>query len=160
MRLPRPSPQPKPPRPSRAPSWPNGAPCSGPPRIVSARLKAIGDLQQFRDERDAALASYAQALDLFRKIGDRLGEANVYLAIGRAQREAELFERAIALYRQIGDAYSTARGQYFFALLLLERGETDRAIIRLYEIRQLWAQMRFEPGVQVVDQALNALRAR
>jgi tetratricopeptide (TPR) repeat protein len=84
----------------------------------------------------------------------------VYLAIGRAQREAELFERAIALYRQIGDAYSTARGQYFFALLLLERGETDRAIIRLYEIRQLWAQMRFEPGVQVVDQALNALRAR
>ncbi|MFN8504169.1 CHAT domain-containing protein [Kouleothrix sp.] len=40
-------------------------------------LQAIGDVQQFRDDRDAALTSYTQALALYREIGDRLGEANV-----------------------------------------------------------------------------------
>jgi hypothetical protein len=48
-------------------------------------LQAIGDVQQFRDERDAAPKSYEQALQLFRAVGDRLGEANVYLAHCGAQ---------------------------------------------------------------------------
>ncbi|MFN8504171.1 hypothetical protein [Kouleothrix sp.] len=40
-------------------------------------LQAIGDVQQFRDDRDAALTSYTQALALYREIGDRLGEADI-----------------------------------------------------------------------------------
>jgi hypothetical protein len=40
-------------------------------------LQAIGDVQQFRDDRDAALTSYHEALTLYRALGDRLGEANV-----------------------------------------------------------------------------------
>ncbi|MDL1911610.1 hypothetical protein FBQ81_13125, partial [Chloroflexi bacterium CFX6] len=38
-------------------------------RLKANVLQAIGDVQQFRDERDAALASYEQALKLFREIG-------------------------------------------------------------------------------------------
>ncbi|MBU4224964.1 MAG: hypothetical protein KKC71_04000, partial [Chloroflexi bacterium] len=34
-------------------------------------LQAIGDVQQFRKEMDAALASYNEALKLFRQVGDR-----------------------------------------------------------------------------------------
>ena len=49
-------------------------------------LKAIGDVQQFRDERDAALASYNEALKLFKAVGDHLGEANVLKAIGDVQQ--------------------------------------------------------------------------
>ncbi len=49
-------------------------------------LKAIGDVQQFRDERDDALDSYQQALQLFRAVGDRLGEANTLQAIGDVQQ--------------------------------------------------------------------------
>jgi len=43
-------------------------------------LQAMGDVQQFRKQMDAALESYAQALGLFRAVGDRLGEANVLLS--------------------------------------------------------------------------------
>jgi len=117
-------------------------------------LKAFGDVQQFRDDRDAALESYAKALDLFKAVGDRLGEANVYLAIGRLQGEPELFEQAIAIYRAIGDAYSTARGLYFYGLWLLDANQLERAVESLSEARQIWAQMGFAQGVQVAEQAL------
>jgi tetratricopeptide (TPR) repeat protein len=72
-------------------------------------LKALGDVQQFRDERDAALTSYEQALSLFRAVGDRLGEANVLKALGdvqqfRDERDAALtsYEQALSLFRAVG----------------------------------------------------------
>jgi len=72
-------------------------------------LQAIGDVQQFRDDRDGALGSYQQALALFREIGDHLGEANVLKAIGDVQqfrddRDGALgsYQQALALFREIG----------------------------------------------------------
>jgi tetratricopeptide (TPR) repeat protein len=71
--------------------------------------KAIGDVQQFRDDRDAALTSYHEALTLYRALGDRLGEANVRKAIGDVQRfrkemDAALtsYHEALTLYRALG----------------------------------------------------------
>ena len=46
------------------------------------RFNAIGD----RKELDAALESYAQALERFNAIGDRLGQANVLLSQGKLYR--------------------------------------------------------------------------
>jgi tetratricopeptide (TPR) repeat protein len=78
-------------------------------------LKAIGDVQQFRADRDAALRSYAEALRLYRALGDRLGEANVLRAIGdvqqfRADRDAALrsYAEALRLYRALGDRLGEA----------------------------------------------------
>ncbi len=72
-------------------------------------LQAIGDVQQFRKEMDAALKSYEQALQLFRQVGDKLGEANVLQAIGdvqqfRKEMDAALksYEQALQLFRQVG----------------------------------------------------------
>jgi len=72
-------------------------------------LKAIGDVQNFRKEMDAALESYQQALGLFRAVGDRLGEANVLKAIGdvqnfRDERDAALesYQQALGLFRAVG----------------------------------------------------------
>ena len=69
----------------------------------------MGDVQNFRDERDAALASYEQALELFRAVGSRLGEANVLKAMGdvqhfRDERDAALasYEQALELFRAVG----------------------------------------------------------
>ncbi len=94
-------------------------------------LKAIGDVQQFRKEIDAALDSYRQALALFRAVGDRLGEANTLLGMGRVEPELEAgrakFEQALALYRAIGDLYSIARGLYYYARYLLEHGQDAEA---------------------------------
>jgi tetratricopeptide (TPR) repeat protein len=63
-------------------------------------LRAIGDVQQFRKEMDAALASYEQALMLFRVVGDRLGEANVLRAIGDVQQFRQEVDAALASYEQ------------------------------------------------------------
>ncbi|MBI4789528.1 MAG: tetratricopeptide repeat protein [Chloroflexi bacterium] len=78
-------------------------------------LQAIGDVQQFRDERDAALKSYAQALELFRSVGARLGEANVLQAIGdvqqfRKENDAALqsYAQALTLFRSVGDRLGEA----------------------------------------------------
>jgi hypothetical protein len=57
----------------------------GEPWDQANTLKAIGDVQNFRDERNAALDSYRQALELFRAVGSRLGEANTLKAIGDVQ---------------------------------------------------------------------------
>jgi tetratricopeptide (TPR) repeat protein len=72
-------------------------------------LQAIGDVQQFRKELDAALRSYDDALRLYRALGDRLGEANVLQAIGDVQQfrkelDAALrsYDDALRLYRALG----------------------------------------------------------
>ena len=78
-------------------------------------LQAIGDVQQFRDDRDGALGSYQQALALFREIGAKLGEANVLKAIGDVQQFRKdtngalgSYQQALALFREIGDRLGEA----------------------------------------------------
>ena len=78
-------------------------------RLKANVLKAIGDVQQFRDERDAALTSYHEALKLFRAVGAKLGEANVLKAIGdvqqfRKEMDAALtsYHEALKLFRAVG----------------------------------------------------------
>jgi tetratricopeptide (TPR) repeat protein len=80
--------------------------------------KAKGDVQQFRDDRDGALASYEAALTLYRQVGDRLGEANVQKAKGDVQqfrddRDGALasYEAALTLYRQVGARLGEANVQ-------------------------------------------------
>jgi hypothetical protein len=37
--------------------------------------------------------------------------------------DAELFERAVTLYKQIGDRYSTARAQFYFGMSRKQAGD-------------------------------------
>ncbi|MEZ0395160.1 MAG: tetratricopeptide repeat protein, partial [Anaerolineales bacterium] len=104
-------------------------------QLKANMLKAIGDVQQFRAERDEALKSYGQALALFREIGDRLGEANVLQAIGdaqqfRAEREEALksYGQALALFREIGDRLGEAN-------VLKAIGDVHRDLSELPEAR-------------------------
>jgi tetratricopeptide (TPR) repeat protein len=92
--------------------------------------KAMGDLQQFRKEMDAALDSYQAALRLYRAVGARRGEANVLAAQGQLaltdgdQGAADqLLGQAIAIYEAIGDRYSVPAsiGNYGWALQRVER---------------------------------------
>jgi len=79
------------------------------PQLRANVLQALGDVQAFRKDLDAALASYAQALTLYRAVGDRLGEANTLKALGdvqafRDERDAALasYAQALTLYRAVG----------------------------------------------------------
>jgi tetratricopeptide (TPR) repeat protein len=120
-------------------------------------LKAIGDVQYFRKEIEAALASYAKAQQLFEQVGAKLGQANVYLALGRLKNDAADFEMAIQLYEQIRDGYSIARGKFYYAISLAESGEIERAKLLLAEARPLWAAIQFDQGVQLIDGQLAQL---
>ncbi|NWF80723.1 MAG: tetratricopeptide repeat protein [Chloroflexi bacterium] len=122
--------------------------------------KAIGDVQQFRDDRDAALQSYEAALALYRQVGAKLGEANIYAAQGRLalisgdQAAADrLLAQAIAIYEAIGDRYSVAAtiGNYGWALR--RAGRDDEARPYLARAAELFAALGLD------DYADHARRA-
>jgi len=120
--------------------------------------KAIGDVHNFRKELDDALASYAQALDLFRAVGSRLGEANTLLALAPFSENAEeVFGIALSLYEEIGDRYSLARGLYYLAQFLVAQGQTDRAIAALEQCRDLCLAVNLADHAAVAQQAINEL---
>jgi tetratricopeptide (TPR) repeat protein len=103
-------------------------------------LKAIGDVQQFRDERDAALDSYQQALQLFRAVGARLGEANTLKAIGDVQQfrkeiDAALdsYQQALQLFRAVGDRLGEANVLLAVAPFEEEPAQAFTGAILLYE---------------------------
>ncbi len=75
------------------------------PSLRANTLQAIGDVQQFKDQTDAALASYSAALDLFRSVGSRLGEANTLQAIGDVQQFKKQTDDALASYSAALDLF-------------------------------------------------------
>jgi tetratricopeptide (TPR) repeat protein len=105
------------------------------PALQANVLQAIGDIQQFRKENDAALKSYADALALFRSVGDRLGEANVLKAIGdiqqfRDERDAALksYADALALFRSVGARLGEANVLQAIGDIQQFRDERDAAL--------------------------------
>jgi tetratricopeptide (TPR) repeat protein len=112
-------------------------------------LKAIGDVQQFRKETNAALTSYAQALDLFRAVGDRLGEANVLQAIGdvqqfRKETNAALtsYAQALDLFRAVGDRLGEANVYLAIGQLQGEPELFERAITLYRQIGDAYSTAR------------------
>ncbi len=90
-------------------------------------LQAIGDVQQFRKENDAALESYHAALTLFRQVGAKLGEANVLLEMSRLELRRGEFEKANSTFKKLApmrhlmrDVFSEGRDYYYFARTLIE----------------------------------------
>jgi len=120
--------------------------------------KAIGDVQSFRDDKDAALKSHDEALRLFTEVGDKLGQANVYLEQGRLQNDISLLERALHVYEEIRDGYSSARCKVFLGVLCLQNGDGERGVRLLLAARETWEQIDFAQGVQAVDELLEQLR--
>jgi tetratricopeptide (TPR) repeat protein len=106
-------------------------------------LQAIGDVQQFRTEMDAALRSYEQALALFRAVGSKLGEANVLRAIGdvqqfRTEMDAALrsYEQALALYRAVGDRLGEANVLAAQSRLLIDAEPEQAALLIEQAVQQ------------------------
>jgi tetratricopeptide (TPR) repeat protein len=84
---------------------------------------------------DEAILQCKDALELFRQVGDRLGEANVLQAQGNMALEQEqyenaleLYNRAYALYQHIEDGYSQARLLYFRSYVYETMDELQLAI--------------------------------
>jgi tetratricopeptide (TPR) repeat protein len=112
-------------------------------------LQAMGDVQQFRDDREAALASYEQALTLYRQVGAKLGEANVRKAMGDVQQfrddqEAVLasYEQALILYRQVGDRLGEANCYLAQGRVALVQEDYQKALTLHTSAYQLYQQIQ------------------
>ena len=90
-------------------------------------LQAMGDVQQFRDERAAALQSYAHALELFRAVGDRLGEANALKAMGDAQQFRDERDTALQSYAHALELFRAAGSKLGEANVLQAMGDAQQA---------------------------------
>jgi tetratricopeptide (TPR) repeat protein len=120
-------------------------------------LQAIGDVQQFRKENDAALQSYAQALGLFRAVGAKLGEANVLLSSGGLKRQEgnasgaqSDYESALNLYRLIGDRYSMARALYRLGDCAADRKDWKGALKFYEQAAELWRAIQVNDLVEQI----------
>ncbi|MFZ5922454.1 MAG: tetratricopeptide repeat protein, partial [Chloroflexota bacterium] len=107
-------------------------------------LQAIGDVQQFRKETDAALDSYHAALQLFKAVGDRLGEANVLKAIGdvqqfRKETDAALdsYHAALQLFKAVGDRLGEANVLAALSRMAVREGKIVEAERQFAEIIQM-----------------------
>lgn len=90
-----------------------------PPALAPQARYWRGQWHRWRYEMAEAVTVYNQALELFRAVGDRLGEANTLKAIGDVATGQEewarlrrFYEQALQLYQAIGDRYSIDRAYY------------------------------------------------
>ena len=95
---------------------------------------------------------------LFKQVGAKLGQANVYLALAGMNDEIRLFEQALKLYEEIGDKYSIARCKCFLGLSHLNAGRKELAVKLLDEALTGWSEINFENGVSLVKQVLSELK--
>ncbi|MDO9303005.1 MAG: NB-ARC domain-containing protein [Anaerolineales bacterium] len=126
-------------------------------------LQAIGDVQQFRDDRDAALVSYNEALKLFKEIGDKLGEANVLATLSRvavSKGEIEIAEKQMAeiinMRRAIGDIYSEGADYANFAFTLLNYGHKEKAREYALKARPIFVRINLPAIVEMMDKVISA----
>ena len=126
-------------------------------------LSSIGDVQNFRDERDAALASYGEALKLFRQVGARLGEANVLSALcrmdiarGKLEDAEQKLAQIIEMRRAIGDLYSEGADLGNFALALSNAGYNEKA--KFYALRALpiFEKIQLPAIVEMMRRVINS----
>ncbi|MEV7995896.1 BTAD domain-containing putative transcriptional regulator [Streptomyces sp. NPDC086077] len=101
-------------------------------------LRSLGDLAWQRHRTSSALDRYRLARELFTRHGDRAGagrclsaEADVLLALGRADRAGRAYARALAECRSAGDARGSAEALRGLALVALRQGEQEEALAHL-----------------------------
>jgi tetratricopeptide (TPR) repeat protein len=119
--------------------------------------QAIGDVQQFRKEMDAALASYDAALTLFQAVGAKVGEANVLAAWSRllldsdAGQSQALLDQALDLRQTINDPYSMGADLGNYGIALLQRGRNGEAIDYFRRARELFASRDIKQYADYMD---------
>ena len=127
------------------------------PHLQASICYNLGSALTTQGHPEKSLNLLTKAQQLFEQVGDKLGQANVLLALGRLNNDEQAFTQAIELYERIQDGYSIARGKYYFALALLELGQTERAKTLLMEARTLWSRIDFDAGIQLIDEQLSQM---
>jgi tetratricopeptide (TPR) repeat protein len=108
-------------------------------------LQAIGDVLQFLDRSNEALANYEQAIGIYREVGDRLGEANTLQAIGdvlqflkRSNEALANYEQAIGIYREVGDRLGEANILHEFGQL---QENSENSLVYFQQAQAIYVQI-------------------
>lgn len=101
-------------------------------------LRSLGDLAWQRHRTSLALDRYRLARELFTRHGDRAAagrclsaEADVLLALGRADRAGRAYAQALSECRPAGDARGSAEALRGLALVAQREGEKEEALAHL-----------------------------
>ncbi|WP_367322438.1 BTAD domain-containing putative transcriptional regulator [Streptomyces sp. HUAS ZL42] len=91
----------------------------------------------------------SQAIEHFRTLGDRPGEASalcnlsrIHLATGRTRSAVALAQQGIDIYDAMGNSMRGANGRYALGLALTQGGELDAAAARLHEALEVFRDSR------------------
>lgn len=167
---------------------PSPTPTPSPRRTEASNLVTRGQEALQRRDTDAALAAFNQALEIYREIGDRFGEANTLLGIalaydfsGQYARAADAYQQTLELQRALGQCFGVRltlvslgsayqrlsdyprAASYFEEALALARVQGDPAGIastlnHLGQTRS--ATGRYTEAAQIFEEALdNAVAA-
>ncbi len=135
------------------------------PGLKANTLQAKGDVLQFQKDLEGAMGHYRQALDLFRQVHDRLGQANTLAALsrlalqqGRDDEARRLLNQAIAMHRAIGDRYSVATDHFNFGLALLNLERPCEALPHLEQALEGYNALNFTALVARTEKLLAEAR--
>ena len=115
------------------------SPADATPERAEALLGA-GALTRLQGDLTAAAALIEESLGLWRRLGDRLGEARALRGLGIVAdlrgdeaRALELFEQSLAIARQVGDTLSVAMALNSLGVVLWNTGQSAAARAKLEE---------------------------
>jgi tetratricopeptide (TPR) repeat protein len=117
-------------------------------RLRAESLRNIASVLYQESEASRALDMLRQALDLFRTVGDRLGEANTLQAIGDVQRfrdendaALESYQAALGLFRTVGSRLGEANTLKAIGMFQLGRQEVEAGLKTLDQALQLYQRI-------------------
>jgi tetratricopeptide (TPR) repeat protein len=109
---------------------------------------SLGEIALAHSDHDTARKRYEEAMPLYRKVGDVLGEANCISSLGdialeRSEHDTarERYEEAMPLYRKVGDVLGEANCIKGLGNIALERSEHDTARERYEEAMPLYRKV-------------------
>ena len=121
-------------------------------------------MQQLTGDYPAAAASHQQALELFRDLGDRHGQAEVLNSLGElssrtaaSQQARDYHTQALAIAREIGAPLEEARALEGIGHSHLQDGHPSEGTAHLRQALAIYQRIG-APGAQRVQETLAAQR--
>ncbi|MFJ9677148.1 BTAD domain-containing putative transcriptional regulator [Streptomyces sp. NPDC101194] len=116
---------------------------------MSDALNSRGVIALYQNRHEDGETHLSRAIECFRALGDRPGEAAVlcnlsrtYLATGRTASAIALARQGIEIYDAMGSSVRGANGRYALALALTRSGELDSASDCLHEALDIFREGR------------------
>ena len=118
------------------------------PAALAGALFGLGQMRVRRSDFTSAREMLAEALPLYRRVGDVLGEANCLRNLGDVeflesnnQIARDLFNQALPLYRRVGDVLGEANTLESIGQLQMSAGDLRAAVAAFHRAGELYERV-------------------